>query len=258
MLGSVEDAEVLTELDYLIVTDRKTGDKQVIQGPTRYLPCQLPEGEGENAGTQCAEYDIGPKTATRVVTDDTALLVKSTQTGQLRLVTEIGPFFPTPFEQVIEERSLIRVTEYETIVVERADGSYDIKAGQLTCAFTSGTSGCPTGCAQNTTAGYESCTGTPSGGGTSFFLQPYTSVVTLSWTIGSDVESTTSTGGRVRQSLQKIDTRVQQLFFEFDDVRTADNIEFEVEGTIFWQVGDVQDLLAGTEDPTGDIWHRLR
>ena len=119
-------------------------------------------------------------------------------------------------------------------------------------------SGCPAGCAQNTTAGYESCTGTPSGGGTSFFLQPYTSVVTLSWTIGSDVETTTSAGGRVRQSLQKIDTRVQQLFFEFDDVRTADNIEFEVEGTIFWQVGDVQQLLAGTEDPTGDIWHRLR
>ena len=82
--------------------------------------------------------------------------------------------------------------------------------------------------------------------------------MTLSWTIGSDVETTTSTGGRVRQSLQKIDTRVQQLFFEFDDVRTADNIEFEVEGTIFWQVGDVQQLLAGTEDPTGDIWHRLR
>ena len=41
-------------------------------------------------------------------------------------------------------------------------------------------------------------------------------------------------------------------------MRTSDNIEFEVEGTIFWQVKDVQQLMRGTEDPTGDIWHRLR
>ena len=44
-------------------------------------------------------------------------------------------------------------------------------------------------------------------------------------------------------SVNEMDPDDVEGFFEFDDVRTADNIEFEVEGTIFWQVGDVQQLL---------------
>jgi len=61
-----------------------------------------------------------------------------------------------------------------------------------------------------------------------------------------------------RRTVQRIDQRLQQLFFQYDDVRTNDNIEFEVEGTIFYQIVDVPQMIRATDDPTGDIWHRLR
>eukprot|EP01052_Picozoa_sp_SAG31_P045040 SAG31_NODE_8078_length_1527_cov_1.452381_3_plen_65_part_00 len=56
-------------------------------------------------------------------------------------------------------------------------------------------------------------------------------------------------------TVTRLDQRMQQLFFQYDDVRTNDNIEFEVEGTIFWSIADVPQLVTSTNDPTGDIWY---
>jgi hypothetical protein len=98
--------------------------------------------------------------------------------------------------------------------------------------------------------------------GTSFFLPPYASMLTFEWTVGYDVEdqggaAESSRAGEMR-TFSRLDQRMQQLFFQYDDVRTNDNIEFEVEGTIFWQIQDVPKLVTATNDPTGDIWHRMR
>merc|ERR1712196_117241 len=55
----------------------------------------------------------------------------------------------------------------------------------------------------------------------------------------------------------KIDMRPQYAFFEYT-VRTADNVELVLEGTIFWQVNDVAKMIERTGDPKGDVWYHAR
>merc|ERR1712178_64128 len=55
----------------------------------------------------------------------------------------------------------------------------------------------------------------------------------------------------------KIDTRSQYAFFEYN-VRTSDNVELILEGTIFWQVVDVPKMIETTGDPKGDVWFHAR
>merc|ERR1712176_123075 len=57
--------------------------------------------------------------------------------------------------------------------------------------------------------------------------------------------------------VQKIDTRSQYAFFEYG-VRTADNVELTLEGTIFWQIQDVPKMIEATGDPKGDVWYHAR
>ena len=65
----------------------------------------------------------------RVATDETALLVRSSQTGSLRLITAPGSFFPSPDEEVIGQRQRIRVAAHETVVLKDASGAFDLRAG---------------------------------------------------------------------------------------------------------------------------------
>merc|ERR1719504_382227 len=57
--------------------------------------------------------------------------------------------------------------------------------------------------------------------------------------------------------VQKIDMRPQYAFFEYT-VRTSDNVELTLEGTIFWQVDDVAKMIKRTGDPKGDVWYHAR
>merc|ERR1712178_42660 len=42
------------------------------------------------------------------------------------------------------------------------------------------------------------------------------------------------------------------------NVRTSDNVELILEGTIFWQVVDVPKMIETTGDPKGDVWFHAR
>jgi len=55
----------------------------------------------------------------------------------------------------------------------------------------------------------------------------------------------------------KVDLRAQYAFFEYN-VRTSDNVELTLEGTIFWQVVDVPRMIERTGDPKGDVWYHAR
>merc|ERR1711977_107273 len=57
--------------------------------------------------------------------------------------------------------------------------------------------------------------------------------------------------------VQKIDMRPQYAFFEYT-MRTSDNVELVLEGTIFWQVTDVARMIERTGDPKGDVWYHAR
>merc|ERR1712070_1204282 len=57
--------------------------------------------------------------------------------------------------------------------------------------------------------------------------------------------------------LDKIDMRIQRTFYSYS-VRTNDNVQLLLMGTLFWRVGNVTRMILGTSDPSGDVWHHCR
>jgi len=122
-------------------------------------------------------------------------------------------------DEVMEVRKLIRVEPHEVAITRDVSGSY---------TFFNGSAG---------------------GIGTSFFLPPYSELVTMKWSDDHGV------AGMIE--VTKIDLRAQKMFFKFE-VRTSDNVKLRLEGTIFWQVKDVAKMLSMTSDPAGDISQHAR
>merc|ERR1719181_2547399 len=60
-----------------------------------------------------------------------------------------------------------------------------------------------------------------------------------------------------RFSKDKIDMRIQRTFYSYA-VRTNDNVQLLLMGTIFWRVQNVTKMVLGTSDPSGDVWHHCR
>jgi regulator of protease activity HflC (stomatin/prohibitin superfamily) len=58
-------------------------------------------------------------------------------------------------------------------------------------------------------------------------------------------------------SVDKIDMRIQRTFYSYT-VRTNDNVRLMLMGTIFWRVTNVSQMVLGTSDPSGDVWHHCR
>ena len=170
------------------------------------------------------------------VDDETAVLVLSKETGQQRLVTDKGLFFPGKHDQIEEVRKLIRVEPHEVAVVRDNAGKYHIYSGTSTDEH-----------AKDAT-------------GTTFFLRPHEELVTMMWSSGTSPEDLEKNVVRNAKSVafkvpvKKIDMRPQYAFFEYT-VRTSDNVELMLEGTIFWQVIDVAKMIQRTGDPKGDVWY---
>lgn len=79
----------------------------------------------------------------------------------------------------------------------------------------------------------------------------------------SPMEYSADTGVRkqrrvaTKNPVKKIDLRSKYLFFDYN-VRTSDNVELVLEGTIFWQVVDPELMIKSTGDPQGDVWYHCR
>merc|ERR1711959_384971 len=63
------------------------------------------------------------------VNDETAVLVQSKETGQVRLVEEKGLFFPGAQDEILEVRKLIRVQPHEVAIVRDNAGLYAFHSG---------------------------------------------------------------------------------------------------------------------------------
>ncbi len=190
---------------------------------------------------EARDADDGARTPVRDavnVDEETAVLVLSTKTGQQRLVVERGLFFPEWHEEILEVRKLIRVEPHEVAIVRDNDGAFHFHAGG---------------------AGADGGDGT----GTAFFLPPHHELVTMYWGSGTsahDVQNHVVSNARqvkYKVPVQKIDLRSQYAFFEYT-VRTSDNVELSLEGTISWQVVDVPRMIERTSDPKGDVWYHAR
>ena len=63
------------------------------------------------------------------VDDETAVLVRSKETGQQRLVVEKGLFFPGPYEEIMDVQKLIVVEPHEVAIVRDNNGDFQFYSG---------------------------------------------------------------------------------------------------------------------------------
>lgn len=255
----------LSKLQFVVVTDSLTGNRRVVTGPQLFFPDTY-----ESVGTPRQAHEVqryqyiklldqttgtlrvergeatvfpraheeaaegGVKDAVNV-DDETAVLVLSKASGQQRLITTKGLFFPEALEEIVEVRKLVRVQPHEVAIVRDNLGAFHFHSGNASGA----------------------------GDGTAFFLPPHCELVTMYWssaTSKEDVEQNVVRNAKqvaYKVPTTKIDLRAQYAFFEYK-VRTSDNVELLLEGTIFWQVVDVPRMIERTGDPKGDVWYHAR
>jgi regulator of protease activity HflC (stomatin/prohibitin superfamily) len=221
-----QSAWKLRRNEYIKLIDTATGEIRVETGEKIVFP-QPTEDTTEKGefGKVCEAVDVN---------EDTAVLVQSKETGQQRLIQEKGLFFPGAHDVILEVRKLVRVEPHEVAIVQDNAGVYTFHSG-------------------------SDC-----GAGTAFFLPPYSELVTMYWGSAASPDEVANNqlakGTKTvnfKVPVQKIDTRSQYAFFEYN-VRTSDNVELVLEGTIFWQVVDVQKMIQTTGDPKGDVWFHAR
>jgi hypothetical protein len=152
-----------------------------------------------------------------------AVLVESSEDGQKRLVKPSPGqnnmlFIPDAYDTVLEIRQLVHVQPHEAVITIDELGTYRF---------------------------YQNANGT------SFFLDPYDHLVTMRWSTGNILDE------KETEIITKIDTRSQNLYFDFE-VRTSDNVRLQLEGVVRWKVDHVEQMIQGTRDPRGDVWHHSR
>merc|ERR1711988_360021 len=98
--------------------------------------------------------------------------------------------------------------------------------------------------------------GTDGGASMPFFLEARSNIVVMKWSVygmpGADGKQSVA-----KAILDKIDMRIQRTFYTYS-VRTNDNVQLLLMGTIFWRVENVTKMVLGTSDPSGDVWHHCR
>ena len=214
----------LEKHQYVKLIDAETGIARVERGENLVFPTATEN----DAVVQDAVF----------VDAETAVLVVSKDSGQQRLVTTRGPFFPGPHEDILEVRRLIKVQPHEVAVVVDDTGLFHFFDG---------------GSKKND----------ENEEGTAFFLPPHHTLYTMMWGSGTskeDLDNNVVKNAKTvayKVPVQKIDVRSSYAFFEYN-VRTADNVELVLEGTIFWQVIDVPKMIEATADPKGDVWYHAR
>ncbi|MBA3534392.1 MAG: hypothetical protein H0T73_20920 [Ardenticatenales bacterium] len=238
---------VLAPTEYLRVRNTLTGELRNVLGPTLFFPTAteeitehleaitLKENQyvrliDERSGS--IRVERGPASVylapTEEILDDvseginidehTAVLVRDTTTGNLELITEQQVFVPAPNQEIIEVRNRIRLEDHETVIIKDRAGRYVFRRG--------------------------------SDEQRSFFLDPYSELVTLRWSSGLHKD----TKGLW---ITHLDLRPKFMWYEFE-VRTQDNVELVLGLTFFWQITNVQSMIATTDDVPGDICSHAR
>ena len=151
--------------------------------------------------------------------DETSVLVRNKRNGQQHLVTSKELFVPNKDEQIMEVRKRTKLADYEACIVRDKDGKDVFYFG----------------------SNEEQ---------KSFFLPPYSEIVTMQWSRGRRRE-------RRDLYIQTIDMRPMYMSFEFN-CRTNDNVELVLEGSFFWEIVDLRAMIKFTNDTTGDICNHAR
>jgi regulator of protease activity HflC (stomatin/prohibitin superfamily) len=172
--------------------------------------------------------DAGVEKAIFLDSSSAVLLLNKT-TGFEQVVTQKeyvaaqpGLYVPRPYEYIMQKRGLVRVLPYEAMLLRDQEGKLSIYQGSGTSA-------------------------------TNFFIPAYSEVVTMYW---SNYAQDAKTPGE-KVPVDRIDLRERSMFYRYD-VRTNDNVKLRLEGTIFWRIVNVGNMVKKTSDPEGDVWQKSR
>jgi len=152
------------------------------------------------------------------ITVQTAVIVEYRQTGQQRLETVPGVFYPGPYERIKSVRPRTAIRSNEAAVVRHSSGNVTVKSGEA------------------------------------FFLDPYSTIVEYSW---SSYATPGAAEPVPKGNIRLIDLRIRRMFIN-TEVRTNDQVKLRLDAIVFWRVADVQLLVTRTSDPPGDIAQRAR
>lgn len=264
---------VLEVHEYIRLTDRLNGTERVLQGPATLVP-------------RATEIHSGPEKALFLNVGQ-AVVRRDKMTGVQTLMTgckggeSSGLFVPAAMEEIVHVRDLIHVLPHQALVVRDVRGKMTVFSGK-----------------EEQNDQNSECKTTSGGGkgGTAFFLEPHSKIVRMSWSVfpnpsevgprrnaaleeaeekerrleeerasavGRRLESiyvdvaSTSKNEGPRRTVTAIDMRTTKSFYQYE-VRTSDNVRMLLEGTIFWQITDVDKMLEMTSDPEGDVWSKCR
>lgn len=239
--------KILGPIDYLHVRDTLSGEVREERGPTLFFASATEEvvGEFEVIPLKDNQYlklidersgqirvERGPasvylspteKILVNVseginIDEETAVLVRDTGTGILSLIVTPQVFIPAATQELVEVRRRIRLEDHETVVIKDQSGRYLFRRG--------------------------------SDEERAFFLAPHSELVTLYWSSGLHKNER-------NLRITHIDQRPKFMWYEFE-VRTQDNVELVLGVTFFWQILDVESMIATTDDAPGDICSHAR
>lgn len=199
------EAITLKKGEYVRILDEQTGAVRVERGErsVRLEPTEIVQ-ENVSAGIN--------------IDEDTAVMVRSIDTGQIDLITEQQVFIPMPEQKVFDVQQRIRLEDHETVVIREKTGSYTFRHG--------------------------------TDDNRSFFLAPHTELVTFWWSSGLHKDAR-------NLKITKLDRRPKFMWYDFE-VRTKDNVELCLGITFFWQIIDVEKMVQTTDDTTGDVCSHAR
>jgi len=249
-LGVVSNAYSLKSNEYVRLQDTLTGKIRIERGEKLVFPtpfeiptvikyaidlkqfefCKIQDEASGKIRVERGEKLVWPGPNDKIVLNkrtgttvdaNTAALVQNLDNGLQTLITEPGLFIPAKNEQVLKERKVIRLADHEAVVLKDKNGDYHYYYG-------------------DPTKGTERA----------FFIPPYWELVKLCWSRGRRREK--------RDLIITIfDTRPQFMSFEFN-CRTSDNVEMILEGTFFWEILSLPEMMRTTSDASGDVCAHAR
>jgi hypothetical protein len=209
--GGKQTAINLKVFEYVKIIDNSTGEVRVVRGEKVVF-----------LGATEALLDKGKKGAIEV-DEEKAAKIRNKKTGSLSLMTTKGIFIPKPEEEIDDVQQLVRLMDYEAVILKNEKGEFTYYYGD------------------DKKRGDKP---------RSFFVPPYHEINSLTWSKGRRRDSR-------KLVIHKIDCRPQFMNFEFN-CRTSDNVELVLEGTFFWEISDVEQMVKITGDTTGDICSHAR
>eukprot|EP01114_Cavostelium_apophysatum_P005496 TRINITY_DN1655_c0_g1_i1.p1 TRINITY_DN1655_c0_g1~~TRINITY_DN1655_c0_g1_i1.p1 ORF type:complete len:597 (+),score=224.73 TRINITY_DN1655_c0_g1_i1:141-1931(+) len=296
------EGQILGPIDYLKIKDRNTGEVTIVQGPKLWIPSnpyeelvkkytavalkhfeyikivdkktgaqRVEKGEGLfwlGPHEEFVDGDDAKAVKSAVMVDEhTAVLVRDTTNGQLRLVTDKKLYFPGPFDEIVKVQKKIVLEDHQVVVLKDKDGKYIIKEGrnrntskeevlpqqniELNAVTDSPKKRKEKKGAKDEIKKEESKVSLYlDESTTSFFIPPYCELVGLNWYTSQDLK-------HKEERVTHFDLRPQFMTYDFV-CRTSDNVELDIELTFFWEIVDVKMMIGKTNDLPGDVCNHAR